>query len=338
MSTATTAISTLVVSLGLLAADLDAQATTTVMKIGGAGAMGSEGGDPPLLNDGRIAHGEITYTYDASIGQLIIEVANHTTPIPGEYHPVINEVYFNIPHLADIDLTLVDQSAAQGPDPYFELAFDAVNPPPVNGWTILGAYSASLRIDGVQGGIAHPDATEFSEPIETICMGPARFVFDVTGSDAGNFTSDSFAYSPARLPPGIRSATAMFKFRSGGGAGYGWIGTRTGCIAGLWHVGTPCPGETFEIVMGTQVGCAACLLYSFDDTPMDLGWLVIPISPPWFSRFGGFTDEEVMALPVTVPDNPDLVGMEVHFTLATSDEIVGIFFSPVVTIPIVEAP
>ena len=88
--------------------------TTATVDIGGPGALGSEGGDPPVLSNGVIATGTVTYVYDSRKGLLEVTIDNTTPQLSGETNPVITEVYFNLPALAVTKAKLIDQAPPGG--------------------------------------------------------------------------------------------------------------------------------------------------------------------------------------------------------------------------------
>ena len=84
-------------SLLAIAGALSAQnVTNSTVKVGGSGAIGSEGGDPPKLGNGAIATAELDFHYTQNTGRLVLTVRN-TTPIKaGEATALITQIYFKI--------------------------------------------------------------------------------------------------------------------------------------------------------------------------------------------------------------------------------------------------
>src|SRR5262245_25889009 len=158
-----------------------AQVTTATVNLGGPGANGSEGGNPPTLSDhSTIGTGVMTFTYDSSIARLQVQVENTTPDVPGDLNPVMSSVFFNVPHGAITGMTLVSQTGgSNGATPAFSFVFDAdvANAPNPNTADGLGAYTCGLYEPSGGGveGIANPAASAWVRPLSELYESPVVF-------------------------------------------------------------------------------------------------------------------------------------------------------------------
>ena len=202
----------------LLNTELSAQTDGYVLPIGGAGAVGSEGGDPPILSDGSGALGSMDFSYDSATGILDLVVSNQTPQLPDEANPVITEIYFNIPARTDVTIELLSQTAPTGNEPSFAMIVDddPFNSPTLNAAGGLGSFAVGLYASAVFGAIANPEASTWDLPVAAPVIGPVTFRFQVSGGDASHLTAADFALSPSSNPPGDVSTSGVFKFQAGG--------------------------------------------------------------------------------------------------------------------------
>lgn len=324
----------------VLAVSVPAQITMATVDVGGPGTQGSEGGDPPLLSDGVVATGQIKYTYDSSTGILDVEVSNTTPQDPGVNNPLITQVYFNLPYLAVTGATLLGQTVAGGGSGIpmsFEVDGDTmVNPNPI---TAPGFGNLSVLMTtggGPVGGIANPDANQWTKDVFELNVGPVTFSFQLAGPNLATITAETIASTPSTPPPPSRVGTAVFHFQSSGPEnGSAAIGTKAGCVPGLWYAGEPCIGQTITVVEGAAPGCHGCIVLSFDNTPTVISGIPVPLSPPYFIA-GGTVPSSIQSFELQIPNNPSLVGKTLYMVWLTVDPLpfLEINFSEVVSLTI----
>jgi hypothetical protein len=298
------------------------------MTIGGAGAFGSEGGDPPVLNNGTMATGQMMFAYDDVANTLTLIVSNDSPVVPGEPNPLITDIFFNVPYLACTAITLNSQVGSGGATPSFVLSVDPdlfSNPNPL-GADGLGAYNVRLSTPGggIAGAIANPLADTFGGPAGSWVEGPVTFEFSVTGPGVDTLTASSFANSLSQNPPGSTQVTGVFKFQGGGAgaSGSAFIGNNPDCEPGGWMVGAPCIGSTVQFVLNTAPGCFGCMAASPDPGPTQVGPFLIPIGMPAFTVVAVFAPPvSVKVKPITIPADPLLVGATIYFTVVTLDPL-----------------
>ncbi|MBK8095764.1 MAG: hypothetical protein IPK26_01570 [Planctomycetes bacterium] len=291
-------------------------AAQTQVTIGGPGTKGLQGAsDPPTLSDGSNATATLTYRYAPATGRLEVDVANTTPQVVGETNPVITQVYFNVPQGAVTGIGFVAQSTTGSVQPEFTAAIDAdyLNSPNGNHVGGFGLFHVALTTNNRRG-IANPAATNWGVPTANLVMGTATFAFDVTGPGAAQLTDADFAAAPSWIPPGSTVVTAACKFQAGGtNDGSGFIGTRKGCVPGLWLDGAPCIGNTVHLVAANEPGCHNCLTASLDPTPFPLPPLgiTLPASPPYVVIHSQDAASPLTFVPLFIPNIPGLVGQPV---------------------------
>lgn len=314
--------------------------TEAMVDIGGPGALGSEGGDPPTLSGGSVATGTISYRYDSSTGLLDVTVANTSPQILGEVNPLITRIYFNLPYLAVTGATLRGQSTAfssEGIPLRAKVDVDSLHKPnpvraPGFGRLNVELYSGM----GIKGGIANPAATSWPVPTSKLNMGPVTFSFQLTGPHLDRLTATTFATTPS-VPPS-RVARAVFHFQGGGTCGNdsAAIGTSGDCVPGLWYVGEPCLGETITFLRASAPGCHGCLLFSMDPTPTVISGIPVPISPPYIVIAPAVAASSIDPLSLLIPERPELVGLTGYFVFAVLDPVLGPLTSEVVAVTVCE--
>ncbi len=298
--------------------------------VGGKDTCGSEGGNPPVLNNGTLARGELRFTFDHVAKTLVLAVHNTSPVTTGVPNPLITSIWFGVPRGAVTGLELLDQKGAGGAQPKFTLSFDAElgdgsDPNHAGG---LGAFHAQLHNGGgISGGIANPAADTIGGPPGAAVIGPAEFTFRVSGPSLGGLTASSFAESVALVGGTCPGVTAALKFQAGGpdAEGSARIASGGGCHPSAFHVGEPCIGKQVTFAGGAAPGCKGCLVFSLDGRPFRYGSLLIPISPPYLELMAGPIDY-INRITITIPDDPKLIGLEVFYTLAVIAN--GVEFSP----------
>ena len=314
----------LTTALGLaLATTASAQITNAVVQVGGPGAVGNQGGDPPTLTGGVPATGTVEFVYDSSNATLDVIVTNTAPQVPGEDNGVITEVFFNIPMFAVTGMTLTNQVGQPGGiTPNFAFAFDPISID--NSGTIaaggLGKFNCMLST-GAPTGIANPDASQWSQPLANLVNGPATFSFQCTGTNLEDLTAETFANVSSDNPPGNESSIVALKWQSAGvgGAESGTIGTEDGCPAGAWIVGDPSIGGQVTIYSSSQPGCHACVGLSVDPGPTIIGGLTIPLGAP-ILVIASFQFSDSLSMYVqNIPNVPALENLTVYAAAAMLD-------------------
>jgi hypothetical protein len=309
----------------LLATSLAAQITTASVQLGGPGALGSQGGDPPVLSDSStVATGTLDFTYDSSTGQLIVVVTNTTVDVPGNPNPLMSEIFFNAPQGAVTGMTLQSQvGGPNGAPPAFDFVFDAdlANAPDPNGADGLGHYSVGLyKPNGPVTGVANANAAFWVQPLSQIYEGPVTFTFLCTGPSTASITAQTFASALSWIPPGNSTCQGAAHFQAGGanGAFSAFIGTTHDCV-----------------VQSAQPGCHGCMVAGFNPGPFQVGDLIVPFGPPWIVLQSQTMAFSTASLSITVPNNPIYAGMTLLFgSLTYGYPIVAPSFSQVATITI----
>jgi hypothetical protein len=305
-------------SLLAFASVLSAQnITTATLKIGGSGAFGSEGGDPPVTSSGLVVTATLDFKYEQSTGKLTLVVHNTTPVVPNEPTPLITRIYFNAPPVAVTGMTLLSQLGSGNATLALESTFDAdlSTAPNPNNAGPYGDFSMHLGTPGgnVQGGISNPAATENPGPPNEWVKGPATFVFQVSGSTLG-ITAAAFARA---LPTGVEGgkpySPAIVKFQGNGSA---FVGYKPDCSPSSFLVGEPRIGHTVQLYFSGAPGCKGCLFLTFNPTPTVIGPLNVPAGPPYFEVAGGPLSNTPVFVPLTIPNIPALVGQNVYYFLA----------------------
>ncbi len=235
-------------------------AQDSVIVIGGANSCGSNGSsNPGTLDDGITeASARFVFHLDTQASQLTLTVENTSKVLPLIPNPVLTDVFFNVPP-AITGMSVASQMGSGGATLAFALSFDGdlTTSPNPNGANGFGAYSVQLSTPGggVQGGIANPAASIWLAPPGSLVIGPATFVFDLTG-DLSGLTAFSFNSLFSVIPPGNKPAVGAAKFQAGGLLG----------ASGFISPGDFCPIEAESADIGG--GCGASTLSS---TPPFMG-------------------------------------------------------------------
>ena len=302
-----------------LAGTAAAQISNAAVLIGGPGACGSEGGDPPLLSNNTPASASLRVFYDASIGVLQVEVTNTSAVVGNDANPLLTQLYFNLPRGALTGIVLTGQAGSGGADPAFVPTFDletGAGPEP-NRAGSLGSFGVCLRTGpGSRGGISNAAATVVGGPPGAAVRGPVRFTFQLHGPSLAQLGASAFAQSGSFGGSACRNLTAAAKFQAGGpnAEGSAWIGTSSGCVPGAFHVGQPCLGNTITFTMSGAPGCVGCLIMTVNPTPTPFLGYLVPAGPPYVDLFGGqIGPNGALTRTLTIPQNPNLVGMTVYY-------------------------
>ena len=324
----TARLCTLLAFAGILSAQ---NVTNSTVKVGGPGAIGSEGGDPPTLNNGAIATAELDFNYTQSTGRLVLTVRNTTPVKAGESTALITQIYFNAPPIAVTGMNLISQTGAGGAVPSFPFSFDAdiFTAPSPNQVSPFGSFSCGLANGDIKGGISNPAATDIAAPPGTWVVGPAVFTFQVLGSTAG-LTAHAFADALSSGHNG-NYTTAAVKFQAGGpgGEGSAKIGTKPDCSPSSFVVGAPRIGHTVTLYFSGAPGCKGCVFVTLNPTPTVIGPLHVPAGPPYLEVAGGPVGNQPLSVPITIPNLPGLIGVKVYFFLAVvGPGSVTVEFSP----------
>ena len=322
-------------AVALLAFPALAQVTNDTIVVGGPGTCGSEGGDPPLLNNGTPASASVRFTYNAATGRLQVQVTNTSPLVGNDPNPLVTQVYFNLPRGAITGIDLVAQTAgAGGATPAFVPSFDvdlgqAPNP---NGVGPFGDFNVCLETPGgnIKGGIANAAATVLPGPPGQAVEGPATFTFQMQGPGLSQLSASAFARAVASKPAGGKYLNVVVKFQGGGrgGAGSAWIGDTPDCSPSSFVIGEPCIGHRITFTLAGAPGCAGCLLLTANPTPTPFLSFLIPAGPPYIDLLGGVIGPtSVRTLTVTIPDDPRLVNQTL-FYFAVVLENGGLSFTP----------
>ena len=81
-------------------------------------------------------------------------------------------------------------------------------------------------------------------------------------------------------------------------------------------------GTTIELCATSAAGCHGCLLVSADPGPTQIGSILVPIGLPLLATivFPVFPQAPICA-PLTIPDNPQLVGMSLYMNSAANSTV-----------------
>lgn len=296
--------------------------TTGQIVIGGPGALGRNGGNPPTLNDGTtVATGTIDYTYDDQTGILTLVVAN-TSPIVATPNPIISDIYLNLPAPAVAGAILLSQTPTNPTAQNFTLAVDT-NPMPGGTITVptFGNFGMQLTIgSGVAGAIANAAAppSNIDAPPGSWVYGPVTFEILIQPAVPGQFTASSFARSFSKVSGTDRAINAAVQYVRGGAFGdfEGIIGNAPGCIPGGWFSGSPCLGNTVELSFSSAPGCFGCLFASMSAGPSG----PYPIGAPAWPVFEGITPaSNVVSQSYVIPNDARLIGMTAYFLVFMND-------------------
>jgi hypothetical protein len=299
--------------------------TTATVNIGGPGACGSEGGDPPVLNDGTPASASLLFTYDAGSGRLRLEVTNTSPLVANAFTPLITQVCFNMPRGAVTGIVLTGQSGSGGATPSFVPSYDLdlETPPNPNTPGPFGAFNVCLLTpDGIIGGIANGAATLIPGPPGRAVLGPATFAFQLQGPSLGQLTASAFANAGSLGGSVCTFLQGVAKFQGGGrnANGSAWIGDVEDCSPSAFLIGEPCLGNRITFTMAGAPGCAGCLLLTANPTPLPFLGYLIPAGPPYIDLFGGpIGANGARTLTVRVPKAPRLVGQTLYYFAVVED-------------------
>lgn len=304
---------------------LAAQVTTDTVQIGGRGAIGSEGGDPPLLNNGTLATATMRYEFDSATGILRLVVTNTSPVTRGVPNPLITQVYFNLPRGGITAFTLQSQAGSGGATPAFvpsiDLALGQGQDP--NRVAPFGSFNVCLETpgDNIRGGIANAAADTIAAPPDSWVVGPVTFIFRAQGNISG-LNASAFARAVAQDPQGGRYVSAAVKFQGGGpgGAGSAKIAEQPDCSPSAFVIGEPCIGRRITFTMAGAPGCKGCLILTVNPTPTRFLQYLVPAGPPYIDLFGGELDNYLRTLTLTIPNDPSLVGAKFYyFAVVTRD-------------------
>ncbi len=297
-------------------------ASQATVQIGGAGAFGCQDNlNPPKLSNGTPAAAEYEFTYDAVTARLTLRVTNTSPVLTGVPNPLITLIAFNLPAHAVSGVQLVSQTGSSGATPAFGMTFDAdlFTLPNPNKVACAGDFSVLLTNGGgIGGGIANANADTIVAPVGSWVIGPATFILQLAGPGVHGLNAGAIANALSQNASG-HQATAAAKFQSGGrgGEGSGFIGSAHKCAPGLYAVGTPRIGQSFDICAGGAAGCLGCVLVSPNPGPTQVGNWVVNIGLPLLHTFvlppstGGLPSCSTLG----VPDRADLIGLRLYFLL-----------------------
>lgn len=301
----------------LCTASLFGQSVAT-LDIGGPGTIGLQNSqDPPTLGDGTDARARLTFTYDSATTTLDVTVENTTANVAGLDSPLLTRIYFNCPDGLMTGLVLTGQTAASGATPDWS-AMGSANV------GAFGDFDHAFGVNNLHGGVAPAGATQWGGPPNAAVMGPLILSFDVLGA-APNLDAQAFAAAPSDGP---RQVNAAAKFQSGNFGGSGSIGTRTGCVPGVWMAGTPCIGNTITFYASNGVGCHNCLTLSYNPGPFTLpGGVVVPGAPPYQVLWSVDALDTVTPVSITIPFDPNLIGLQIVLINVVNDPAHGVVIS-----------
>ena len=313
--------------------------------IGGEGSCSSNGtSNPGLLSDGLTeGAARMTFALDAQACQLTV-VFENTSPVQnGVPNPLATAFLFNVPGTIT-DMSLASQSGAGGAPPSFLFNFDAdrVAKPNNNLSSVFGSFNARLSLsNGVQGGIANPDADTINAPLGSEVIGPATFVFDLTG-DLTGLSGVDFAAEISSNPPGNKPVVGVAKFQSGGQAlSSGSIGPSTnfcpvaaelkplgggGCGQASLDSTLPIMGQTTEVTVtgGAPSACAVIYASRPGGTPYQLKGCEVMLDKSTMYKFNVMGLDVAGSATMTVPissynDSPSCCGLTVDIQAALFD-------------------
>jgi hypothetical protein len=311
-----------------LVAWLPAQATSVDVGVRGSyGCQGSE--DPPRLSNGTPASATLDFVYDQSTQRLTLRVTNTSPVTVGVANPLITRIAFNLPPGAVTSAQLLSQAGSSGAALAFSASVDGdlFEGPNPNKLACLGDFSVLLdNGGGIQGGIANANADTFGGPPGSQVIGPATFVFRLTGPGVGSVTSGAIANTLSQNAP-YRQATAGVKFQAGGrgAAGSGFISSRSLCAPSLFAIGEPRIGTRIQICANAGRGCHGCVLVSANPGPIRIGNVLLPIGLPILHTIilPPFAGTRPNCETLSIPDDPNLRGVRIYFLLIVGDPISG---------------
>lgn len=304
----------------LLAGTASTQVTTSSVTIGGPGAHGCQGpNNDPVLSDGTAATGRIDFSFDGATNRLRVTVTN-TSPVSStEFNPVITEVWINLPDRAVTDAALTGQS---DPLPVFTAAFDAdiLNMPQPNKQDCFGTFGLKLDSGGLSsGGIAAQGATLFAPGAGTVLAKPVTFDLQLTVDgiiDAASIAETFSAHGRVNV------ATAALQFEGAGasGTGSGAVARAVACKTAFYATPLPVTGSDFDLVLNGAECCHICIWVSLNPGPTQVGRFTLDIGLPVLGTFFDgmlIPRGERFVVPLTVPDDPQIVGVPIYFMNVT---------------------
>lgn len=306
------AILATLLTLAPLAAQ-NSSAQTTINRFG----LGCQGNLGYLTNNVEI-RATATAQYNSATGELQLLINNTTPIVAGEATATISEIHFNLPAGAVTGATLTNQVGSGGATPAFTLSFDAdtASAPSSNSAGCLGDYNVTLATGpGSQGGIANPNATNISTPNPV--TGPVTFTMQLTGPGTSGIDAEAIIATISQGGPTSTNVTMKFQGGGVGGQESGYVGSCDECRTALYTVGQTSVGSSFDLCVTGGYGCHACVWVSGSAGPSVVGGITIPIGLPiaaayTLGNFGlGGTGNSV-CVPVSVPNNTQLVGFEFH--------------------------
>lgn len=314
-----------------------AQVTTAQVPLGGPGGYSTADGcqqtnDPPLLDDGTVGTGMLTFRYDQATHQLTVTVDNTSPVTAGVDNPLITQIYFNIPAntIDAVGGIVLDNQSGQGPaEPTYGVI---LNPSRVG---CLGDFVIELCNNvndptDIRGGIANPAADSHGAPPNSWVNSPAVFEFTLTGPGANNLNANAIANCFAQNSGAGVQVTAAAHFQAGAQGGSAKISGGGGCRASIYAEGDVVIGSGVTICVGSAGGCHGCLFGSFNGTPFLFGNVLVTIGMPF---------EFVLTLPLfqtsnshcfraRIPDDPNLVGVPFYMAVGQFDGQLNLEFSP----------
>ena len=287
------------------------QVTTASVSITSPSAQGCQS-DPGRLTGGVAASTVLDFTYDQSTARLTLVVTNDSPIVSGEQNPQITDLFFNAPRTVT-GMTLVSQSGPGTNQP--DLAFDFGSA----GVGCLGSFRAHLHTRrGSQGAIANAAAPMLGGRAPV--LGPVTFEFDLAGSGLGALVAESIAYSfnfdSNRAPS---SVAAKFQIAGRNGEESGFLGNGGDCDISFFTTADPRIGTTFDICQSGPEGCHDCMWVSLTPGPVTVGGIELPIGLPilFGFDFGEFGPNQEFCQPLSVPNDPLLIGTTLYFAVAT---------------------
>jgi len=310
----------LAASLSLVASAGIAQVTTHNLVVGGAGAVGCQphGQNPPLLNEGTEASGTIELRYDAATGGLQLRVTNTSTVVPLVPNPLVSELALNLPMGAVTRAELASQTSSGGAAPQFALEVDVGAPPQLQ-MGCLGTFHLRLHTVGADGSIANANASTFVVPSKLLALGPVTFSIKLVGPGTAYLTASTIAQGLSQ--GGATGVNAAMRFIAGGptGTGNGFISSvlPSGVSPSLWITSPPHIATTTQLCFGGSPRAVGTLLASLFPGPSMVGPIELPIGLPLALtlKLPPIPMSGTQCFPVEIPDDPQLVGITIYFTV-----------------------
>lgn len=325
-----------------------AQSTTWSLAFGGVDAPTCSNYAPGSV---ALTSGTMTFTYDASIARLALEVTNTSSTQPGFTTPLVSAIRFNAPTEAVTGMQLVSQTAAAGGPADFGFTFDPdirVNPNPnATKLNCFGSFNAALTsASPINGTLMNASATNYSGTGH--CLGSVTFLFDVTGPGVKWVTAGAFAQS---LSSGngsgagkVQAAMKTQGMTDGTVSLSEEIGYAGGCAPVAYATGQNWPGGHMDLYMSGGPGCGGCLVVSLTPPPTFFGGVFWDIGYPFFELLDGVTNGithggQLFVLPVDIPNMASLVGLNLYFsTILYNPTTGGIYVSQNFSVTFVAAP